>query len=418
MSKIKLAVRKAYQECRFFGKISPLNFIYALVLDYLISCGKAKKIYSVIVRMEIKRNPLLAYYSARVFFLLGFNHKAITILTELTKRFPNHADLAYLLSDCLWSGNDVDSARDILETTLENSHRLKTWLMLANLTNEDEDYQRLKKLWSQYKEKGKVPPYHYNLDSYISTAAMRSKNYEDAIVLWQSFILKTMKEKCVFPKSSGVKKFSSNSAAKALLDLDETLKSNNIEFFLVSGTLLGCIRDGKLLSHDKDIDVGIWSDLGIENAIQAVKNSGIFYVQNSRSDLALRIKHVNGTAIDIFLHFREEGNYWHGGSKLKWSNTPFELVKHHFLKRIFLIPKNYDLYLSENYGNWKVKKTNFDSAFDTPNATVINRYEMIVHTYKALALSLYEKNSKHSKIHLNTLKALGENNFVSNQEWH
>lgn len=408
MSAINLAFKKAYRECRFFGKKSPLNIFYALTFNFLISRGKTKLIHKYLNWKKTTKNPLLEYYTAQVCFLFGKYQKTTLILKKLINLYPHHADMAYLLSETYRLEDKKELARDILEITLENSHRLKTWLMLANLTVNNDDHQRLKSLWLLYKNTGKAPAYHYELESYISTSAMRSKNYDDAIELWKDFIQKTINKDAIFPSNSSTKKFSSGSASKALIDLKKVFKNARIEFFLVSGTLLGCIREGKLLGHDKDIDVGVWSDVRIEIIINQIKKSGLFYIQATRSSLALRIKHVNGTAIDIFLHFREEDNYWHGGSKLKWNNTPFSLITCKFLNDEYLIPANYDLYLSENYGDWRTEKSNFDSAFDTPNATLISNSELIVHTYRQLAKSIHLNESQQIQSHIKHLNNLGE----------
>lgn len=354
------------------------------------------------------KNPLLKYYAAHLNFLFGEYSQTILILKKLNRQYPKHADMAYLLSETYRLEGKNELARDILEETLENSHRLKTWLLLANLTTNNEDHQRLKSLWQLYKQKEKIPSYHYELWSYISTSAMRSQNYDEAAELWKDFIKKTINNEAIFPANSCRKKFSSDKASKALIDLKKVFESAGIEFFLVSGTLLGCIREGKLLSHDKDIDVGVWSDVRTEKVIDHIKNSGLFYIQASRSLLAIRIKHVNGTAVDIFLHFKEENNYWHGGSKLKWNNTPFSLVKHKFLNDEYLIPAEYDLYLTENYGDWRTEKSNFDSAFDTPNASVLSSPELIIHSYKQLANAIYLNESQKIHLHMSILKKLGE----------
>lgn len=411
MSVITLAFKRSCRECKIFRRITPLNILYSLAFDYYISQGKSKSIVWLLERMSTNKNPLILYYLSKTYFLIGKFHDASKILLNLNTQYPIHADIAYLLSECYRGINDKNSAREILEKTLDHSHRLKTWLMLANLVEDNADYQSLKMLWKNHKLKGEIPAYHYSLDSYISTAAMRSRNYGDAIKLWQSFIIKALNEEVTFSNSVKSNKFSSHTASKALVDLKKVFASESYEFFLVSGTLLGCMREGKLLSHDKDIDVGIWSDVLVTDIIDILKKSGKFYIQPSRSHLALRIKHVNGTAIDIFLHFREKDNYWHGGSKLKWNNTPFNLVEHNFLKNKFLIPKQFNLYLSENYGSWRVKKTDFDSAFDTPNAEVINEYEMKVHTYKALAEAVYFKDSGKIDKNILILRSFGEENF-------
>lgn len=45
------------------------------------------------------------------------------------------------------------------------------------------------------------------------------------------------------------------------------LKENNIHFWLCHGTLLGAIRENRLLPWDHDIDIGIWSDQHSKNQI-------------------------------------------------------------------------------------------------------------------------------------------------------
>ncbi|QLK60520.1 hypothetical protein GE278_06990 [Enterobacteriaceae bacterium Kacie_13] len=408
MQEIHLAFKKAYRECRFFGITTPLNILYALTFDYFLSRGKSNIMHNFLSWKKTYKNPLLKYYAAHLNFLLGNYRKTRLILNKLTSLYPQHADMAFLLSETYRLEDKKELARDVLELTLKNSHRLKTWLLLANLTTNNEDHQRLKSLWELYKQNGIIPACHYELLSYISTSAMRSKNYGEAVELWKEFIQKTINKEAIFPSNSSKKNFSSDRASRALKDLKKVFKNAGIEFFLISGTLLGCIRERKLLSHDKDIDVGVWSDVGVENIIDHVKNSGLFYIQASRSSLAIRIKHVNGTAVDIFLHFREENNYWHGGSKLKWNNTPFSLVKHKFLKDEYLIPVEYDLYLTENYGDWRTEKSSFDSAFDTPNASVLSNPELVVHSYKQLANAIHLDESQKINFHMNILKKLGE----------
>src|SRR5262249_38317701 len=49
----------------------------------------------------------------------------------------------------------------------------------------------------------------------------------------------------------------------ALSQLKEELDKLGVEFFLVSGTFLGCEREGSLLGHDKDIDVGVMQGVDI-----------------------------------------------------------------------------------------------------------------------------------------------------------
>src|SRR5690606_9688898 len=117
---------------------------------------------------------------------------------------------------------------------------------------------------------------------------------------------------------------------------------------------------------------------------------------------------INGTNIDIFVHHREPDVIWHGGVKIRWDNTPFGLVPCDFLGRRFLIPSNADRYLTENYGDWKVPVTDFDSAYDTPNARVLCSEELTVHTYRMLLGSLIRNVPERTAFYLGKLRELGE----------
>jgi len=55
---------------------------------------------------------------------------------------------------------------------------------------------------------------------------------------------------------------------ECLTDIHKILNDNNIEFFLVYGTLLGQHRENEFISHDTDIDLGIFSS----NFSEDIKN--------------------------------------------------------------------------------------------------------------------------------------------------
>ena len=45
-----------------------------------------------------------------------------------------------------------------------------------------------------------------------------------------------------------------------LMKTAQILRENNIDFWLCHGTLLGIVRENRLLPWDSDIDFGIWKD--------------------------------------------------------------------------------------------------------------------------------------------------------------
>jgi len=261
---------------------------------------------------------------------------------------------------------------------------------MANLVENREEFLSLYNTWQQAIKVSGLAPYHVDVNGYIATGALRAGLYDKAEIIWTDIINQITLNKPILRNKKPTNKFDAKQAEKALLCLKDIFDKHNINFFLVSGTLLGCIREGRILRHDKDADVGIWDDISHTLINDILRKSGQFYVQASRSIHTIRAKHVNGSAIDIFFHYREPNDYWHGGVKLKWSNTPFDLVPYSFLGKKFNIPVNYELYLTENYGDWRLPKRDFDSSVDTTNATVLNEFEMKIHKLKTTALKLLE----------------------------
>lgn len=156
-------------------------------------------------------------------------------------------------------------------------------------------------------------------------------------------------------------------AALALEQLKEDLTKYDIDFFLVSGTLLGCVREGTILGHDTDIDVGVMPEVSMKSLRNAIKHSSRFKLQEIVSENTLYVMHPNGVKIDVFRHYEENEKLYHGGIKCRWWNTPFELQMTQFLGSEYWAPQNHDLYLTENYGDWRTPVIEFETFLDTPN---------------------------------------------------
>ena len=259
-----------------------------------------------------------------------------------------------------------------------------------------------------------VKRFDHQVNEYIALAAIRADNYDLAKDIWRQTTLQLRQS----PKLLGAAReknvnYSSRRAEKALVDLERVLTGAGIEMFLVSGTLLGCVRENRLLGHDKDIDVGIWDDVTPERLLGTIRPSGLFMVMASRAPEIVRLRHANGIAIDVFYHYREAEDYWHGGVKLRWHNSPFTLARREFLGTEFWIPEDYDRYLTENYGDWRTPKIAFDSAYDTPNGEVLDREELTIHSFKMLTEQMIKGDADKSNFYLDKLQELGEASFAS-----
>ncbi|HHQ4691769.1 TPA: tetratricopeptide repeat protein [Aeromonas veronii] len=384
MNQIKLLVKRAWRESREFNKIA--NMPLAILFAHLLESGKSKFLLRLDSVIPLSKQPIVSsYYMAHAYYLYGDYERARLHLARVLDESPYHADATYLLCSINEIEGDKAAAWETIIRLAQKSRRLKTWLIMSNLVNEECDFTLLLNEWNRALSLNRVERYHLDVNGYIATGALRAGLYECAVSLWEDLLEHIKNGHTVSRNKPSPPNFSRVRAERALLDLKKILDKNNIEFFLVSGTLLGCVREGRILSHDKDADIGVWDDTNKDILMSVFRTSGLFYVQASRSEHVIRVKHVNGTAIDVFVHYREPDNYWHGGVKLKWSNTPFKLVKYPFLGSFFNIPENFDLYLKENYGDWKTPQKTFDSSTDTTNATIINKSESIVSLYRKLA---------------------------------
>ena len=178
-------------------------------------------------------------------------------------------------------------------------------------------------------------------------------------------------------------------AARALSDVAQSLREHGIRPFILSGTLLGAVREGDFLPHDYDIDLGVFADDADLDRLQTLfADHPQFTVLKQQSQtrfetspsgaltvtstpVVLKIAHTNGIPIDIFLHYQEGNIIWHGTDLYRWDNTAFDLVPYSLRDVRIEGPRDADLFLTENYGDWRVPKTNFQCALDTPNQSIV-----------------------------------------------
>jgi len=387
---VRAASGRALRECRSLGLrgLSAVPWVTQSILH--LAQGNHEGLQASANRLLKRRaSGLGLFYMAHSHFLNGLYDECYDSLNTFLRWNPAHPDASYLFAQLLTCElhcrpDREELAWDTLERLSALSPRRKTWLVMANLVRNKDDFGRLMSAWSKAFRAGITPRFHPDTNNYLSIGALRAQQYDMARQFWRETIAAVTKSDRAPRKASPRKRFTPSHAAIALADITEALKRNDIPSFLVSGTLLGCVREGQLLGHDKDIDIGVWEDISRTRLLRAISGSGQFYIQASRAPETIRLKHVNGTAIDVFYHFRENGRIWHGGVKARWYNSAFDLATIDFLGGTYSIPRDYDAYLQENYGDWKTPKKIFDSVYDTPNAVVVNHEEMVIHDYRGL----------------------------------
>lgn len=205
---------------------------------------------------------------------------------------------------------------------------------------------------------------------------------------------------------------SKSDALAALQDVISLFEAADMRFYIISGTLLGAVREKDFLSHDYDIDIGVhYEELGAKKLYDTAKKTGQFVVtakndlvkytkqsdtgltEYQRLDKPILIKlcHHTGLHIDVFTHIKEGDVRWHGSPIHRWDNKEFELASYQLAGIEVLGPKDYDTYLTENYGDWRTPRTNFNSSIDTPNMEFSRSTKALTYFARA-ARDLYQYN--------------------------
>ena len=165
-------------------------------------------------------------------------------------------------------------------------------------------------------------------------------------------------------------------------EIEDLLNQSNASFFVDCGTLLGIIRDGRLLAWDDDIDFGIFinSSFSWEKLEKCLMNIGMVKIHQFkyRNEITEQTYMYNGISIDFFNHV-QEGNktFFYSYRKIKGkkyiSECEFSVdkfvtaritgVRSLNLNNINInIPENAEEYLACLYGkDWKVPNPDWSS---------------------------------------------------------
>ncbi len=207
---------------------------------------------------------------------------------------------------------------------------------------------------------------HHNL----GLALQEQGKLEDALNRFRSALADLMQQstfKSVRPRDF----MSVNIAHTALLALKSGLEAEHVPFFLAYGTLLGIVRDGDLLPHDKDMDVGLPWDISREALVRAltVKHgfSRIGRHTPEKDTWNVGLSHrETGIFIDLFF-FKPDGDALLSGIHhlpvpLLWRFGHFTTRPLEFLGHTWQVPDPPERFFQEIYGpDWQTPDPYFDT---------------------------------------------------------
>lgn len=174
-----------------------------------------------------------------------------------------------------------------------------------------------------------------------------------------------------------------NNGLKAISEITDVLSGNDVDFFVDNGTLLGVVRENKLIRWDYDIDLGIiinekFSWLDLENAMKRIG-----YEKDHQFRLFDEITEQTykrgGMYVDFFNHINDDSTTsfycFYRDDKVEYSSSnemsvlELKTVKITGTKQIDLedgvkvyIPLEAEQYLAGLYGeSWRIPNPNWVS---------------------------------------------------------
>jgi hypothetical protein len=172
-----------------------------------------------------------------------------------------------------------------------------------------------------------------------------------------------------------------STVVRNLADAQSALASLDITCWLTDGTLLGYFREGDIIEHDRDVDLGLRIEDYSDEIVPEFQKRGfrLEYVLGERKR-GLELSFMrHGVKVDLFFFYPEGGKLWHGawlgvdkGRKrklIKYYYQPFGLKEVDFLGGRFNVPADTLKYVVTKYGEgWSRPVRDWDWALGPANA--------------------------------------------------
>lgn len=98
----------------------------------------------------------------------------------------------------------------------------------------------------------------------------------------------------------------------AIIKLEEILRTNNIPYNVVFGTMLGAVREKGFIKNDLDIDIAIWHDEVNERLTEILQQNGCHKVRSIKTDNGdfgmEETYSILGVNVDFFHFYKTEEN--------------------------------------------------------------------------------------------------------------
>jgi hypothetical protein len=206
-------------------------------------------------------------------------------------------------------------------------------------------------------------------------------------------------------KAQGEPQFDLAAALSAFRTVACAARKADARVFPISGTLLGLVREGGLLAHDYDLDFGIMDEdrPGYWRLIEEIQGHPdiaclrYYWPEPYAAYMNPELRHAthipqktsirfhSGIVVDLGNHFAFRGNRLHGSVANIWQHKEFILRESSCLGVDIHLPEIPEIYLEENYGDWRTPVLDYVYFLDTPNwSPVLSAEAMRLYVGQAL----------------------------------
>jgi phosphorylcholine metabolism protein LicD len=174
---------------------------------------------------------------------------------------------------------------------------------------------------------------------------------------------------------------------RALQDVVEILESENIAYVLEGGTLLGIIRENRLLPWDNDLDLTVTRQFakkllsarwkfwirGYRTRVRKIKQDSEHFKKGECRILKIQTTRFfffkDVSLMDIFIKdLVRDRYYWTVSEKHVLKSAPRKyyenFTRFNFQGKSYSVPAEYDEYLQSRYGDWRTPKQTWDFTKD------------------------------------------------------
>ena len=307
----------------------------------------------------------------------GKIESALASLEKAVHQYPNDADVSYLYASILKKNKRIKDASKVYSALLkEHPEHVPSLVDLAGLNAKNGKYKKNHHLLKCALE---VAPERADIQAKYANSLQLLKNLPKSIEYYKKAIMLRLDQKIIASNSIEKEKvFNTIEAEKILWDTLALLARNGIHAFASHGTLLGLVREGGLLPHDKDIDIGIPYN-EVDRATHHLQNNGWKKVLANFSLInPVCFLHVkSGLTLDLcgFSVEKETGTtiygFWMSEIPKEW-NRIIEIGEITLVKnkcphgKMVWVVENPEVIFLPFYGNWKIPDKNFESVIGEP----------------------------------------------------